>query len=210
MLCSTITRTADRMARQVGLRVGSISVMGRISIARQFCIAGAPARKSFQGLPNSIKAFSTTAPLSKGLSPESEYPQPKEAEPQTIASAPVDLTVEKYNQLSNEYLDDLVERLEMMAEEREGIDVEYSAGVLTINMPGNRTYVINKQPPNKQIWFSSPISGPKRYDYVVTGEGQDSKEDTGSGQWIYLRDGSSLNDLLETEVGVDMREDDFH
>lgn len=81
------------------------------------------------------------------------------------------------------------------------------AGVLTLNMPEDRTYVINKQPPNKQIWLSSPISGPKRYDFVVTGEGQDSKEDTGSGQWIYLRDGSSLDDLLESEVGVDMSEE---
>lgn len=28
------------------------------------------------------------------------------------------------------------------------------------------TYVINKQAPNKQIWLSSPVSGPKRYDYI--------------------------------------------
>ena len=30
--------------------------------------------------------------------------------------------------------------------------------------PNVGTYVINKQTPNKQIWLSSPISGPKRYD----------------------------------------------
>jgi frataxin len=64
--------------------------------------------------------------------------------------------------------------------------------------------VINKQPPNKQIWLSSPISGPKRYDYVVLSEGQDSKEGTGAGAWVYLRDGSTLADLLQIEVGIDL------
>lgn len=26
-------------------------------------------------------------------------------------------------------------------------------------------YVINKQPPNQQIWWSSPFSGPKRFEF---------------------------------------------
>jgi frataxin len=70
--------------------------------------------------------------------------------------------------------------------------------------------VINKQPPNKQIWLSSPISGPKRFDWVIRGAGQHEKEDSeyGAGddgewgRWVYLRDGSSLSELLEKEVGV--------
>jgi Protein implicated in iron transport, frataxin homolog len=66
------------------------------------------------------------------------------------------------------------------------------------------TYVINKQPPNKQIWLSSPKSGPKRYDYVITGEGQNEKQDTAVGEWVYLRDGSTLNQLLLEEIGVDL------
>lgn len=78
------------------------------------------------------------------------------------------------------------------------------AGVLTLTFPPIGTYVINKQPPNKQIWLSSPISGPKRYDYVILGEGQDSKEGTGAGSWVYLRDMSTLADLLLSEVGVDL------
>lgn len=79
------------------------------------------------------------------------------------------------------------------------------SGVLTLNYEGN-TYVINKQPPNKQIWLSSPISGPKRYDFVMSSEGQDAKEGTGAGDWVYLRDGSSLSRLLASEVGVDLSE----
>jgi len=75
---------------------------------------------------------------------------------------------------------------------------------LTISFPEVGTYVINKQPPNKQIWLSSPKSGPKRYDWVIFGEGQDQKEGTGTGEWIYLRDGSSLNDVFMEEIGVDL------
>ena len=31
------------------------------------------------------------------------------------------------------------------------------SGVLTLTLGDNGTYVINKQPPNKQIWLSSPL-----------------------------------------------------
>jgi frataxin len=83
------------------------------------------------------------------------------------------------------------------------------AGVLTLMFPPAGTYVLNKQPPNKQLWLSSPISGPKRYDWVLEGEGQQQKEGTGSGgQWVYLRDGSGLNRLLRKEVGVDLEQED--
>jgi frataxin len=79
------------------------------------------------------------------------------------------------------------------------------AGVLTLAFPPAGTYVLNKQPPNKQIWLSSPISGPKRYDWVLEGDKQHEKEGTGSeGRWVYLRDGSTLNVLLKKEVGVDV------
>jgi frataxin len=65
------------------------------------------------------------------------------------------------------------------------------------------TYVLNKQPPNKQIWLSSPLSGPKRFDWVVAGEGMNEKEGAGKGEWIYLRDGSSLAEILKKELGID-------
>ena len=65
------------------------------------------------------------------------------------------------------------------------------------------TFVLNKQPPTKQIWLSSPLSGPKRYDWVVPeGSTQEKEGSDVEGRWIYLRDGSSLEGLLRTELGV--------
>jgi len=95
-----------------------------------------------------------------------------------------------------------------MAEDAsEKLEVEYSAGVLTLSTK-NGDYVLNKEPPNKQIWISSPISGPKRYDWVISGDHHHQKEgtETGGGAWIYLRDGSELTDLLKKEIGVEIEE----
>lgn len=74
--------------------------------------------------------------------------------------------------------------------------------MLSITFPPNGTYIINKQPPNKQIWLSSPLSGPKRYDWVVAGEGMNQKEGSGIGEWVYLRDGTKLTSLLNKELGL--------
>lgn len=79
------------------------------------------------------------------------------------------------------------------------------AGVLSITLPQPiGTYIINKQPPNKQIWLSSPQSGPKRFDWVLGGESMDQKEGGGTGDWIYLRDGTSLTDLLRKELNIEV------
>lgn len=65
------------------------------------------------------------------------------------------------------------------------------AGVMTIKAPQG-TYVLNKQPPNRQLWLSSPVSGPKRYDW-----------DHVRMYWIDTRDGSTLNALMRDELGVE-------
>lgn len=56
------------------------------------------------------------------------------------------------------------------------------------------TYVINKQTPNKQIWLSSPRSGPKRFDYVPSASGSEH------GYWIYKHTGVVLHELLDKEM----------
>lgn len=77
------------------------------------------------------------------------------------------------------------------------------AGVLTLKFPPAGTYVLNKQPPNKQIWLSSPISGPKRYDWVAEGGSANETK----GEWVYLRDGSTLRGLIKNELDVDLAVD---
>ncbi len=50
------------------------------------------------------------------------------------------------------------------------------------------------------------MSGPKRYDWVVRagddGDGTEDRKKYRKGEWVYLRDGSTLDGLLEEEVGV--------
>lgn len=146
-----------------------------------------------------------TASRSKGLSPDSENPQPKKVEASPpVPKTPAPLEDSEYHEVADEYLDIVLAKLEDVAEKRPDVDVEYSAGVLTLAFPPLGTYVINKQPPNKQIWLSSPVSGPKRYDYVIIGDGQNQKEGTGLGDWVYLRDGSTLGGLLLEELSVDV------
>jgi frataxin len=84
-------------------------------------------------------------------------------------------------------------------------------GVLTVRLGSFGTYVINKQTPNQQVWWSSPVrcctlsvgvspgllisgvcgccSGPKRFEY-----------DPKTGAWTNTRDGARLVELLAAEL----------
>ena len=53
------------------------------------------------------------------------------------------------------------------------------------------TYVINKQSPNRQIWLSSPISGPSRFDFDLETE-----------TWIYKHTGQSLHQYWSKRLGA--------
>ncbi|KAI4733245.1 frataxin [Aureobasidium sp. EXF-12298] len=154
--------------------------------------------------------FSNASRAYKGILPDTDEPELKEREPIHEINEPTPIEIEEYHERADHYLEELVSRAEELAEEKEGIDVEYSAGVLNIVYPPNGTYVVNKQPPTKQIWLSSPISGPKRFDWVMLGESQQQKEGTASGDWIYLRDKTSLTTLLREELGITVGEESVH
>jgi frataxin len=67
----------------------------------------------------------------------------------------------------------------------------FQSGVLTFVTPRG-TYVINKQPPNRQIWLSSPIAGPIQFAY-----------DKGTGEWVDIRgSGTTLAGVIKKEIGV--------
>ena len=95
-----------------------------------------------------------------------------------------------YVALADECLDTILEKADELSDERDDVEVELASGVLTLKTPDG-TWVINKQVPNRQLWLSSPVSGPCRYEYV-------------DGTWTHTRDGSSLAELLERELGLIM------
>lgn len=69
-------------------------------------------------------------------------------------------------------------------------DAELSSGVVRLFLGDeNGTYVANTQTPNRQIWLSSPVSGPWRYDWHIKDR-----------VWRSTRDGHVLTELLEKEL----------
>lgn len=98
-----------------------------------------------------------------------------------------------YEKLAEETLELLYDFFEDLANQPfvpKDYDITLVNGVLTIKLGETLgTYVINKQTPNRQIWLSSPVSGPKRYDW--TGK-----------NWIYSHDGISLHELLTKEFSM--------
>ncbi|XP_058683109.1 frataxin, mitochondrial [Poecile atricapillus] len=101
-----------------------------------------------------------------------------------------------YEKLAEETLDSLADFFEDLTDKPftpEDYDVSLGSGVLTIKLGGDMgTYVINKQTPNRQIWLSSPTSGPKRYDW--TGR-----------NWVYSHDRVSLHELLSKEFSTALK-----
>ncbi|CUS24050.1 LAQU0S13e02168g1_1 [Lachancea quebecensis] len=101
----------------------------------------------------------------------------------------LELSADAYHKSSDSFLDSLQEQLEELSDAYPELlpDVELTQGVMTIEVPAVGTYVVNKQPPNKQIWLSSPVSGPNRFDFYKN-------------RWISLRDGQDLLSLLNLEL----------
>lgn len=102
----------------------------------------------------------------------------------------------EFHPVADETLDAIQDAMEELFEEIGGdddLEVNCADGVLTLALPPHGTWVINKQTPNRQIWWSSPLSGPRRYEY----------ED---GQWVFTRSMDSeeapvtLGDSLVEEI----------
>jgi frataxin len=94
----------------------------------------------------------------------------------------------EYHTVADETLEEIQDAVEMAIEDHdiggdngdgeleEQPEVVYASGVLTMAFPPHGTWVLNKQTPNRQIWWSSPISGPKRFEF-----------DPETCEWIYTR-----------------------
>lgn len=68
-------------------------------------------------------------------------------------------------------------------------DLSNANGVLTVKLNDKQTYVLNKQGPNRQIWWSSPLTGPRRYGWHA-----------GSRRWRNTRDGHDMLTALTLEL----------
>lgn len=98
------------------------------------------------------------------------------------------ISLNRYQEISDNTLEELSDRFDTILEDRydRGADVSLNNGVLTVVFDSRITYVINKQTPNRQIWLSSPMSGPKRFDLI-------------SDRWIEKHTNTELKKLLSDE-----------
>lgn len=101
------------------------------------------------------------------------------------------LQEDQYHKLADSTIHDLLEKIEEYGDsvDIDGFDIDYGNEVLTVKLGDLGTYVINKQTPNRQIWISSPVSGPSRFDWDPNAE-----------SWVYRRTKANLFEVLESEL----------
>ncbi|WVQ84438.1 iron donor protein CyaY [Cryptococcus sp. DSM 104549] len=173
-----LTTLAAPLKHASGAKSRGLAVLARRPVLPLSLRASTPSPSHFPShFPTSspLRSFSST-------SRASQQPLPPASEPT--------ITEEEYEHISEADMDKMHENLEALCEQfgPEDWEVEYSSGVMTLSVPPTGTYVINKQPPNLQIWMSSPVSGPSRFEYV-------------DGVWVHHRQaGVKLGELLDVEL----------
>lgn len=73
--------------------------------------------------------------------------------------------------------------------------------MINVKLGSRGTYVINKQPPNQQIWLSSPTAGPFRFDYAhPTSDASGNHK----GEWFSIKEANEVRmwDLLREEFAA--------
>jgi len=102
---------------------------------------------------------------------------------------PPPLTEAQFHALADATLDALELNVTALEDATPGFDLSHAMGVLTLRLGAKGTYVLNKQAPNRQIWWSSPVSGPRRYAW-----------DARARAWVNTRDGHRMLEALEAEL----------
>ncbi|CAD25004.1 FRATAXIN [Encephalitozoon cuniculi GB-M1] len=95
------------------------------------------------------------------------------------------ITRQLYHKLADETLTDLSEQLD---KELDGGYADYKDGNLQIKIDNVGEYMFNKQPASMQIWASSPITGPRKFDICRRHE------------WIDLKSNTSFSRYIEEEL----------
>ncbi|KAL8088122.1 frataxin, mitochondrial-like [Apium graveolens] len=101
------------------------------------------------------------------------------------------LQEDEFHKLADSTIHHLLEKIEEFGDSMDidGFDIDYRNQVLTVKFGNLGTYVLNKQTPNRQIWMSSPVSGPSRFDW-----------DRNAEAWVYRRTKNYLFEILESEL----------
>lgn len=109
-----------------------------------------------------------------------------------------------YHDIADETLESIQDAFDELFEENpqpnQEVEASLASGVLTIALPPHGTWVLNKQTPNQQIWWSSPLSGPRRYEY-------------NDGEWVFTREeaqtlGQSLKEEIQQLYQLDLELED--
>ena len=80
------------------------------------------------------------------------------------------MSEKNFHHLCDNFLEQLAQRLEEW-DKNSLLDVEYSDGILTINLENSgQTYVINRHSATQKIWYSSPISGADYFSFDENSE----------------------------------------
>ncbi len=88
----------------------------------------APTRQNVFGSSNA-RGFHLSTAFSKGLTPESPDPPPKSSTSAEPGAEPAPISIEDYHKLSDEYINELVRKLEVLQEEKGDMDCDYSVGL---------------------------------------------------------------------------------
>jgi len=96
------------------------------------------------------------------------------------------MNASEYESIVERDLGDLIEYADRCNEEN--FDSDLGNGVVTLKVDGVGTWVINKQTPTRQIWWSSPLSGGKKFDWHAS-----------TREWIEGPTREQLFDLLRKE-----------
>ena len=99
----------------------------------------------------------------------------------------------QYQRISEDCINSIADTLE--AADAEGsLDVEYQAGVLTVDLSSGKQLLVSKHTASRQIWLSSPISGGLHFSH--------------DGKAWCLADGRTLAQVLSQELkqlaGIDV------
>jgi frataxin len=101
----------------------------------------------------------------------------------------------KYHNAADEFVELVYDACDKLADTCADVveDVKFGEGVLSV-VTSRGTFVLNKQAPLEQLWYSSPVSGPHHYNMKpVDGE-------AGVFEWKSDRDGHDLKQRVADEL----------